>query len=305
MGVGADYVSVNESRAVAGAAMLDRCLERGVAGQRIGAVHFRKMKVGKSLHQLADVAARGADLNGNGNGVLVVFDHKEHGQLQVRSGVQRLPEFALAGSTVATGDVDDLVALENHVLELAIVAARLLGRFGMPAEVAAGLGTADCLQELRSGGRRLRDDIEFLVSPMGGHLAAAGVGVIGSSDRLQQLLVRRHAQREAERAVAIVGIEPVVAGAQRQSGSDQQCFVSGTGDLEVDLLLALEQDLAIIQLARQVHQPIDIDQLLRREPFVLIRARDGGLGRCLGGCHPIPQGTVCGPAYGSKNVLLL
>ncbi len=43
------------------------------------------------------------------------------------------------------------------------------------------------------------------------------------------------------------------------------------GDLEEDLLLPLEHDLAVVDAARQVHQPIDLDQMLRRQAFVLFR----------------------------------
>ncbi len=39
--------------------------------------------------------------------------------------------------------------------------------------------------------------------------------------------------------------------------------MSGARDLEENLLLPLEQDLAVVELARQVHQAIDVDQLLR------------------------------------------
>ncbi len=122
------------------------------------------------------------------------------------------------------------------------------------------------------------------------HLTPAGVGIVSGAHGFQQLLVRRHAHGEAERAIAIVGIEPVVARAQHQAGSHQQRFMSGAGDLEENLLLPLEQDLAIVELTRQVHQAVNVDQLLAREPFIFFRLRDRSFGLCLGGCHPLPQG---------------
>ena len=121
----------------------------------------------------------------------------------------------------------------------------------MATEIAARLGAAHGLQELRSRRRGLGHDVQLLVSPVRGHLAAAGVGIVGRADGFQQLLIRRHAQRQAERAVAIIGIEPVVAGPQHHAGGDQQGLMSGAGDLEENLLLALEQDLAVVELARQ------------------------------------------------------
>ena len=38
--------------------------------------------------------------------------------------------------------------------------------------------------------------------------------------------------------------------------------MAGAGNLEEYLLLPLEQDLAIVELARQIHQPVNLDQLL-------------------------------------------
>ena len=140
----------------------------------------------------------------------------------------------------------------------------------MATEVAAGFGAAHGLQKLRTRRRRLGDDVQLLVSPVRGHLAAAGVGIVGRADGLQQLLVGRHAQRQAERAIAIVGIEPVVAGPQHQAGGHQQRLMSGAGNLEEDLLLPLEQDLAIVEPARQIHQAVNLDQLLLAEPFVFV-----------------------------------
>ena len=69
----------------------------------------------------------------------------------------------------------------------------------------AGLGAADRLQALRAGRARLRDDVEAAVAPVRGHLAPAGRGVVGRADRLQEHLVRRDAERQAQRAVAVVG----------------------------------------------------------------------------------------------------
>ncbi len=73
----------------------------------------------------------------------------------------------------------------------------------------------------------------------------------------------RDAEGEAEGAVAIVGEEPVVAGAQREAGGDLQGLMAGGGDLEEDLLLALEKDFAVVYAAGKEHEPVDFDQLLR------------------------------------------
>ena len=142
------------------------------------------------------------------------------------------------------------------------------------------------------------------MSPVRRHLAAAGVRIVGGAHGFQQLLVRRHAQRQAERAVAVVRIEPVVARPHRQSGGDQQRLVPGAGDLEEDLLLALQQDLAIVQLARQIHQAVDVDQLLCAKALHICHCfslHNGSLGLCFGGCHPLPQSRMRYPSSGKKT----
>ena len=47
-------------------------------------------------------------------------------------------------------------------------------------------------------------------------------------------------------------------------------------DLEEDLLLALQHDLAIVDPARLVHQPVDLDEMLGRQPFVFFLVRGAG-----------------------------
>jgi hypothetical protein len=39
--------------------------------------------------------------------------------------------------------------------------------------------------------------------------------------------------------------------------------MAGAGNLEEDLLLALEQDFAVVHAAGKIHQPVDFDHLLR------------------------------------------
>ncbi len=280
-------MAVNERRTLAGANVIDRGLERCIADDGIGAVDFVEMEVGESLDQLADVAARRAHFHRHRNGVLVIFDQVQHGQLQVRRGVQRLPELAFAGGAIAAGDVNHFVAVELYILELAIIAAGLLRGLRIAIEIASRFGAAHGLQKLRSRRRRLGHDVQLLVSPVRRHLPSAGVGIVGRAYGFQQLLVRRHAQGKAERAVAIVGIEPVVAGAQHHSGGNQQRFVSRARDLKEDLLLALEQDLAVVDPARHVHQPVDFDQLLGGEPFIFRIGSGFRLYFC--GGHPLPQ----------------
>ena len=59
---------------------------------------------------------------------------------------------------------------------------------------------------------------------------------------------RRRARRQRERAVAIVGEEPVVAPAQMLSSGNEHGFVTGAADLKERLALILELYLLVIDL---------------------------------------------------------
>src|SRR3989442_13222486 len=122
-------------------------------------------------------------------------------------------------------------------------------------------GTAHGLKQLRAGGARLTDDVECLVPPVGGHLAAPRVGILGRTDRGEQHLGGSHPEAEQERGGAIVGIEPVVRGAEGFARRDQHPLVTSTRDLKEDLVLPLELDLLIVDAPRQEHQPIHVEQI--------------------------------------------
>ena len=98
----------------------------------------------------------------------------------------------------------------------------------------AGLGASDRLHALRARGARLRDDVEVAVAPVRGHLTAAARLVVREPTPARNISSGVIAEREAQRAVAIVRVEPVVAGAKRQAGRDQDGFVARAADLEID-----------------------------------------------------------------------
>ena len=168
-----------------------RSLKGAQAGLGIGAVDLGKVEVGEVGHQAGDVAAGRVHLDRDADGVAVVFDAEDDGQLLVGGGVERLPELALRGGTFAEQVSDDLVAVELDVVEGAVVdgGIRLSRRLGMAAEVAAGLGATHGVQHLRGGGGRGADDVQSAAAPVGGHLAAAAGGIGGRADGLQQHLV--------------------------------------------------------------------------------------------------------------------
>jgi hypothetical protein len=100
---------------------------------------------------------------------------------------------------------------------------------------------------------------------MRGHLAAAGCRIFGRAYGLLQHLVGSDAQGEAQRAVPIVGVEPVVSLAQSHSGGHLYGLVARTADLEKDPVLAFERDLPIIQPTGSVHDAKCPNEFFRLE----------------------------------------
>src|SRR5207245_4959590 len=111
-----------------------------------------KLKVRKSSHQARDVSAWGLHFDRHRNRVSVVFHHENQWQPLVGRGVQRLPKLSFAGSSVAEGNIGDLVAMEHNVFILTVIARGLLGGFGMSGKITAGLGASYGLQNLRPRG---------------------------------------------------------------------------------------------------------------------------------------------------------
>ena len=86
------------------------------------------------------------------------------------------------------------------------------------------------------------------------HLAPTRRRIVGGADRLEQHLEGTDTEREHERAVAVVGEEPVVTGAQVASEAQQQRLVARTRDLEERAVLLAQRDLAVIEAARYERQ---------------------------------------------------
>ena len=84
---------------------------------------------------------------------------------------------------------------------------------------------------------------------MARHLATCGRRVVGGADRLQEDLPGRHAEREHQRPIPVVRVEPVVAGAEGPREAEPEGFVTGPGDLEVHAALLSECDLAVVEVA--------------------------------------------------------
>jgi hypothetical protein len=96
--------------------MLDRALQRLKRLDGVCAVATLDEQVGEAFDETRDVAARGLHLDGDADGVAVVFDEEDDGEPQVARRVERLPVLALARRAVARGAVDDLVATDSDDL---------------------------------------------------------------------------------------------------------------------------------------------------------------------------------------------
>ena len=229
--VGPDHVRVHQGRALPLPGPLGGLGERVVGGERIAAVHLDDLQVGEPDHQLGDGAAGGVHLDGHRDGVAVVLDEVHHRKLEIAGAVERLPELALGGGAFARRHQHNLVIVHQvgAVFNLVVLAV-----------AKPGLGAADGLEELGPRGAGRADDVEVLVAPVGRHLTAAGVGVVGGAHRRQQLLGGRHTQAQTQRPVAIVGVEPVVGRAEYLRRGGQYGLVAGRGYLEKDLVLPLE-----------------------------------------------------------------
>ncbi len=70
------------------------------------------------------------------------------------------------------------------------------------------------------------------------------------------------AQSECNRTVTVVEEEPVVGPLTVLRERDTDRFMPRAGDLEEDLVLPLEGDLAIIEVARGHHRSVEAQELL-------------------------------------------
>src|SRR5438445_6066736 len=105
-------------------------------------------------------------------------------------------------------------------------------------------------------------------APVRRHLPSTRAGIVSSAHRLQKHVVGRNTQSEAKSPITVVRIEPVVAGLQRERGSYSDGLMASPGNLEEDLLLALEHDLPVVDAPGRVHNPVGFDHLLAGKAFV-------------------------------------
>ncbi len=113
------------------------------------------------------------------------------------------------------------------------------------------------------------------------HLPAAARWIVLGPDGCEEHLERGHAERQTERAIAIVREDPIVPGAELHPGSHEHRLVAGPTDLEERLFLLSELDLLVVYLARQEHHTVRGEELVPGQPLVLMSAHLPG-GACVG-----------------------
>src|SRR5262249_26826418 len=151
--------------------------------------------------------------------------------------VQRFPELAFARASFADRDVRDLVV---------VVERRAIGNLWHAAVNQPRLGASNRVQTMWADGAALRRDVDTAMSPVRRHLATNVGRIVLGADRREEHLVRSEAERQAQRAIAIVGKEPVVSRAQMLTGRHQDRFVPRAADLKKSFALVLELDLLVI-----------------------------------------------------------
>jgi len=80
---------------------------------------------------------------------------------------------------------------------------------------------------------------------------------------------------QAECAVAVVRVEPVVAGLESQPRGDEHGLVPCARNLEEDFVLPLELNLLVVNAPRQVHRAVDADKFVAAQAPILARLNLG------------------------------
>src|SRR5579862_9344753 len=150
------------------------------------------------------------------------------------------------------------------------------------------------------------------ITPVRGHLPPARTWIVGRTHPLQEHLVRLHAEGQAQGAIAVIRVEPVIARFQRQTGSHTDRLVTCARHLEEDLLLPLEQNFPVINAPGGVHQAVGLDELFSCKSVIKLGllcaiGHQGqlGVGFCRGhsdwGPYVLDSQPPCADSYPAKK----
>ena len=111
------------------------------------------------------------------------------------------------------------------------------------------------------------------MSPVRRHLPSMRIWIGFSAHAFQKHFKRRHAKLQTQRAIAIVGIEPVVTRFQAEARGRQNRFMTGAADLKEDPVLPLHLDLFVVHPPRHVHRAEDLQHFFRADLSLLLSLR--------------------------------
>jgi len=216
------------------------------------------------------LAPAGLAFDGDRNGVAVILNQEDHRETVQASRIHGFPEFPFAGGAIAAGNQSHRIAIRR--------------------QEAIGLRAADCLQILRSVQEEDETMLKRTSPQCDGIWRPPGCRIVGRADRLQEHVEGRHAQGQAERAIAVVRKDPIVACAKSHPRCYFDGFVPGPADLKKDAILALERDLAVIQTPGRLHDAECLNELIGLQPLPFLNGI--GMGRGHGGQYGFPLLSV-------------
>src|SRR6184192_2910390 len=104
---------MDERRSLSLACVLDRLTHRVVTGDQIASVDLLHKQIRESAHELRDRSAGRIDLHRDGNGVAVVLDEKNNGELEIARCIEALPELPFARLTFTGRAEHDFIFVES------------------------------------------------------------------------------------------------------------------------------------------------------------------------------------------------
>ena len=215
----------------------------GVHLEEVGAVDARPREAFVAAGEQVGRATCGLVGDGDGDGVLVVLDEKQH------------------RSTVARGPVQRFV---KRTLRRRAVAARAVG-IGIRAFPLRREGNPHRWKELGTDGRRDREDVTLGAAEVLRHLPTARVRIVGLGEVVQHHLARGPAQGQVHRQVAVIEAEPVVPGAGEGAYGRLRGFMARTPDVEEPFPLFEQGQHLLVEPPRAEHGAVDVQQHVRLE----------------------------------------
>ncbi len=176
--------------------------------------------------------------------VPVVLDEEDDRQAVEPGEVEGLVEVALRGGALTPGD-------QHHA---------------GPARASQLVGDAGGVGVLGAGDRRAAEHPAAGQRPVVGHLPAPAAGITLLGEEAEEDLLGRQAQGEHQGEVAVVGEHPVDLAVEGERRAQLDGLLPGGGDDEGHPALTVESPTAVVELAGEHHQPMDLEQRSVAQP---------------------------------------